>query len=484
MGGSAESEFPLLTALGLYAADIRGDGMFIINRDLNGLSSHRDISDSNPPPPGNCLFNALSDQLYGHQNEHANIRMRVISYMREHAEYYKQFIDVNPGGGIRRNPKRKNVHTSSSSNFAPPSRSDIDRVFDSHLQIMAKGGTYGDNMEITAFASAFDCDVKIYQRDFAYVVSSGEDGHRPVAHIAYHIWEHYSSIRNLDGPHSGMPEVAPKLLSPQEEQIQKDKLAQAPHVLPWQIDVVSKSLPFLADKPTIKRALELAKGDVNAAVSSLLDAEENGSNSSYQESSSVERDHESDDDMNDGPNKKQDRRMSRASRAPKQRSAETSHALSRLAAHDGSQETFSSWESESSLSSAAESSQNDTTPHSTQTSFDDSNIVVKQEAAKTAASSDAPARPAVRLKLLPPRPPDASQQRNSKTQQRQTGPRVTARDRKDMKKQAQKAARKERQQAASQGDAEAQSPSQVKLSLRAKGVTEKPPVDTLRTLYI
>lgn len=432
------------------------------------------------------MFNALSDQLYGHQNEHANIRTRVISYMREHAEYYKQFIDVNPGGGIRRNPKRKNVRVASSSNFVPPSTTDIDRVFESHLQSMSRGGTYGDNMEITAFASAFDCDVKIYQRDFAYVVSSGQDGQRPVAHIAYHIWEHYSSIRNIDGPHSGMPEVAPKLLSPQEEQIQKDKLAQAPHVLPWQIDVVSKSLPFLADKPTIKRALELAKGDINAAVSNLLDAEENGSNSSYQESSSVERDHEeSDDDMHDGPNKKQDRRMSRASRPPKHRSTDTTHALSKLATHDGSQETFASWESESSLSSAAESSQNSSVPHSTQASFDDSNIVVKQEPAKTSSSaSDAPSKPTIRLKLLPPRPPGASQEHNSKTQQRQNGPRVTARDRKDFKKQAQNAARKERQQAASQGGDDGQSPSQVKLSLRAKGVTEKPPVDTLRTLYI
>ena len=134
-----------------------------------------------------------------------------------------------------------------------------------------------------------------------------------MAHIAYHIWEHYSSIRNLDGPHTGMPNVSPKALSPEEEQKQKEKLAQTPHVLPWMIDVVEKSLPFLADKPTIKRYLEVAKGDVNLAVSNMLEAEENGSTSSRHESSSVERDHDSDEEMHDGPNKKQDRRLSRAS---------------------------------------------------------------------------------------------------------------------------------------------------------------------------
>jgi len=109
--------------------------------------------------------------------------------MREHADYYKQFIDVHPGGGVRRNPKRKNAGSfSSPANSAPPSEADIDRVFESHLQSMAKGGTYGDNMEISAFSSAFDVDVKIYQRDFAYMVSGGgQENARDIAHIAYHV---------------------------------------------------------------------------------------------------------------------------------------------------------------------------------------------------------------------------------------------------------------------------------------------------------
>lgn len=108
--------------------------------------------------------------------------------MREHASYYKQFIDVNPGGGLRRNPKRKNVGAYSAPvNTAPPSEADIDRVFEGHLQSMAKGGVYGDNMEISAFSSAFDVDVKIYQADFAYMVSGGADRPRKMAHIAYHV---------------------------------------------------------------------------------------------------------------------------------------------------------------------------------------------------------------------------------------------------------------------------------------------------------
>ncbi|KAK5133705.1 hypothetical protein LTR08_007459 [Meristemomyces frigidus] len=449
-------EFPLIGALGLYAADIRGDG--------------------------NCLFNALSDQIYGDQKQHTAIRLRVIDYMKEHAAYYKQFIDVLPGGGTRRNPKRKNAGAySAPANTAPPSQADIDRVFDSHLQSMARGGTYGDNMEITAFSSAFDVDVKIYQRDFAFMVSGGgEYSGRPVAHIAYHSWEHYSSIRNLDGPHTGLPQVSAKVLSQEEEARQKEKLEQTPHVLPWQVDIVAKSLPYLADKPTIKRAIEAARGDTNLAVSRLLDAEEYGSSSSQPESSSVERDHDSDDDMFDGPNKRQNRRMSKATREHKPRSAATKHALSHLNTYDGSFESLGSFESED--SSVPDGSERSTTTQPTE--VDDQEPRTEKEEDNTIVSrSESPVKPPVRLKLLPPKPP-AESQRVGKTSQRQVGPRTTARDRKDMKKQAQKAARKERQQVTAKSDDVSESPSRAGLALRQKGMTDTPPFETLRTLYI
>lgn len=397
--------------------------------------------------------------------------------MREHAEYYKQFIDVHPGGGIRRNPKRKNAGSySSPANFVPPSDAEIDRVFENHLTNMARGGTWGDNMEIVAFASSMGYNVKIYQRDFAYVISgNGDETTQPTAHIAYHMWEHYSSIRNLDGPHTGMPNVVERKLSPEEELKQQKKLAETPVVQPWQIDVVEKSLPFLADKPTIKRAIEAARGDINAAVSNLMDAEENGSTSSYVESSSVERDHDSDDEQHDAPNKRQDRRLSKATR--KHRSNESRHALSHLAVQDVSQESFSSWNSEAS-SQPESSQQSNNTPD---TSIDSRDASVKEEKAKDASKPTAStnAKPLPRLKLLPPKPPPG------KTAQKQQGPpRISARDRKDIKKQAQKAARKERQQAASHSGGRTESPASVGIQLRAKGMTETPPVDTLRTLYI
>ena len=177
-------EFPLLFDLGLYVKDIRGDGTSPVLR-VQCLET----PSINRQPVGNCLFNSLSDQIYGSQDQHAEIRARVIDYMRAHADYYKAFLDVQPGGGTRRNPKRKNAGAySTPTSFKPPTPEEIDRAFEQHVERMAKGGTWGDNLEIVAFAAAFNVDVRIYLSDFTYMVpGQGDEATRGIAHIAYHV---------------------------------------------------------------------------------------------------------------------------------------------------------------------------------------------------------------------------------------------------------------------------------------------------------
>lgn len=53
---------------------------------------------------------------------------------------------------------------------------------------MARGGTYGDNMELSAFSEALNVDIRIYQRDLTYLISTKVEGTVvPVLHIAYHV---------------------------------------------------------------------------------------------------------------------------------------------------------------------------------------------------------------------------------------------------------------------------------------------------------
>ncbi|EPS40188.1 hypothetical protein H072_6018 [Dactylellina haptotyla CBS 200.50] len=238
-------EFPLLEGLGLYASDIIGDG--------------------------DCLFRSFSDQLYGHQDKAHEIRLQTTSYMRSHAEYFKLFLGVAP-------PSSRKTRSSTKM----PSEDAVDRAFVEHVNRMEKAGVYGDNLEIVAFARCYGVNVKIYQREFAYQVAcsdgdapTDEDG-RPaeepkLLHIAYHNWEHYSSVRNVDGPHKGLPNVSPKAMTEEGKRKQKQSLDKGVVIMPWMEKVVEASLPLVVPKHKIREMLEKCKGDVNMAVSKLLD---------------------------------------------------------------------------------------------------------------------------------------------------------------------------------------------------------------------
>ena len=76
------------------------------------------------------------------------------------------------------------------------SESALQKGFEAHLKQMAKLGTYGDNMEISAFAREYGVDVRVYQMEFTYVIGPGDfvgDGREErdytvdAVYIAYHV---------------------------------------------------------------------------------------------------------------------------------------------------------------------------------------------------------------------------------------------------------------------------------------------------------
>ncbi|GAA6046826.1 hypothetical protein JCM3770_005662 [Rhodotorula araucariae] len=218
----------LLTAqlrdAGLYAANILGDG--------------------------NCLFRALSDQLYGSPSMHHAIRQEICDYLAANPDKYRLFVDEDSVKG----------------------------GFDGHVREMRQNGTYGTNIELSAFVARYRRPVKVYQPNLVYVMPVEEQGPSaaasssspppppPPAHsaedkltprekrlkarqekldvkgkgkgrsnakasaptaapalqassmpsepfddsplcIVYHSWEHYSSLRNISGPHTGPPRL-------------------------------------------------------------------------------------------------------------------------------------------------------------------------------------------------------------------------------------------------------------------------------------
>lgn len=167
------------------------------------------------------------------------LRDATIAHMRLNADFYRQYMVVNP---VRRNPKRKTARQPSKQplDFTFHTEEELQKQFEVHLQKMGQPGEWADNMEVSAFASALNVHVRLWQADYHYTFtprvssfpsdqSSDSDSddvdERPVLNIAYHVssscrspfrpaslgltlaqsWEHYSSVRNMAGPHTGLP---------------------------------------------------------------------------------------------------------------------------------------------------------------------------------------------------------------------------------------------------------------------------------------
>jgi OTU domain-containing protein 3 len=139
------------------------------------------------------------------------------------------------------------------------------------------------------------------------------------------LWEHYSSIRNIAGPHAGPPEIK---ITPEAEAAAKAKSGQGPHIADWMVSSVTTSLPFLANDATIRKALYDNNANIDAAVSQLLDEPystpstpgsfRSVASSQSGASSSIERDLDTDnEDEIWGPNKRQNRKLKATKRLSK-----------------------------------------------------------------------------------------------------------------------------------------------------------------------
>ncbi|PVV02829.1 hypothetical protein BB560_002709 [Smittium megazygosporum] len=142
----------VLNKVGLYCKDVLGDG--------------------------NCI--AISDQLFGTSKEHETVRQNVCEYMENNSEEFIPFVDTGAS-------------------------------FEKYLENMRKSGTFGGNMELVACSGFYNAIIKVYQVDSpVFVISLNEKSKKnnsKIVHLGYHDYEHYSSVRNINGPHYGPPEV-------------------------------------------------------------------------------------------------------------------------------------------------------------------------------------------------------------------------------------------------------------------------------------
>jgi OTU domain-containing protein 3 len=126
---------------------------------------------------------------------HEVLRAHTIEHMKGEAHFYRQYMAVN---SVRRNPKRRTAAAASRRvDTTYYTEEQLQRQFEEHVEKMGQPGEWADNMEVSAFASALNVHVRLWQADYTYLFSprtyytsdddlATEDS-RQTLHIAYHV---------------------------------------------------------------------------------------------------------------------------------------------------------------------------------------------------------------------------------------------------------------------------------------------------------
>jgi len=118
---------------------------------------------------GNCLFRSIADQIDGEENNHRKYRDMALKYMSDHKDFFKFFLDE---------------------------KEDMDK----YIKDMEDDGTWGGHFELVALSAELGVNFCLHMKDKdPYLITSGAKFNKNIRmyHLAYHIEEHYSSIRKI-----------------------------------------------------------------------------------------------------------------------------------------------------------------------------------------------------------------------------------------------------------------------------------------------
>jgi OTU domain-containing protein 5 len=125
---------------------------------------------------GNCLFRSFSDQLYGNEDWHREIREICMEYITIERDFFKNFV---VGGDFK---------------------------FDEYVEKKRQDSCWGDDVEIQALSEMYNRAIEIYayssdpMRTFH---ESGSNTNEPIR-LSYHGKSHYNSIKKLGKENEGM----------------------------------------------------------------------------------------------------------------------------------------------------------------------------------------------------------------------------------------------------------------------------------------
>jgi len=136
---------------------------------------------------GNCLFRALSYQLYGTVDLYATVREKIISYMRSAREHYDNFLTED---------------------------------FDSYLAKMSCDGEYGTNLEVQACVESFQRPIEVYSDEAGAEplnIFQGNHFLQKPLRVSYHRGNHYNAVVPIESEDSVIPPTGFGKFEPKEK---------------------------------------------------------------------------------------------------------------------------------------------------------------------------------------------------------------------------------------------------------------------------
>jgi OTU domain-containing protein 5 len=128
---------------------------------------------------GNCMFRAVSDQIYGNEDYHDIIREKCMDYLLIEREFFSQFVE---GGN---------------------------KEFDNYINMKRKSGVWGDDIELQAISEIYNRPIEIYSgsnkplktfhenvKEFNLKDESDKNKKYFISpiRVSYHGKEHYNSV--------------------------------------------------------------------------------------------------------------------------------------------------------------------------------------------------------------------------------------------------------------------------------------------------
>jgi hypothetical protein len=158
---------PTAEEIAAFEAEINKERVFLQTLQSQGMHVIEIEGD------GNCLFRALSHQVYLNEEHHEKLRYYCVEHLKKHRKRYEKFM--------------------------------CDVKFEEYIEEMSKNGTWGDDIEIRAMEEILDRHIHIYSssstnpKDYLIPVNENPDevtlmtGVLPIT-LSYHGQSHYNSI--------------------------------------------------------------------------------------------------------------------------------------------------------------------------------------------------------------------------------------------------------------------------------------------------